>query len=106
MNTYRIRITIQARENLRNIRNYIEFELLAPLAAKNTIAEIKREIQSLETMPERIHLTPEQPWHDQGVHRARVRNYYIYFWIDEKQKTVQIISVIYVKRDQIRHLPE
>ena len=41
MNTYRIRITIQARENLRNIRNYIEFELLAPLAAKNTIAEIK-----------------------------------------------------------------
>ncbi len=104
MEEYTIRITRQAREHLREIRRYIEMELLAPIAAKNTIAAIKAEMQSLKKMPDRIHLTPEQPWHDQGVRRDRVKNYYIYYWIDEEQKKVQIIGVIYVKRDQSRQL--
>lgn len=104
MEEYRIRITRQARDHLREIRRYIEQELLSPQAAKNTIAAIKAEMQSLRKMPARIHLTPEQPWHDEGVRRDRVKNYYIYFWIDEEQKKVQIIGVIYVRRDQSRQL--
>ncbi len=104
MEQYRIRITRQAREHLLEIRRYIEKELLSPMAAKNTIAAIKAEIQSLSNMPGRVHLTPEEPWRSSGVRRTRVKNYYIYFWINEEGKTVQIISVIYVKRDQARQL--
>ena len=104
MSEYKIRITRQAREHLRYIRNYIEYELFAPIAAKHTIAAIKTKMQSLKNIPGRMHLTPEQPWHDQQVHRVRVKNYYIYFWIHEEQKTVQVIAVIYVKRDQSRQL--
>lgn len=104
MDEYRIRITRQARDHLREIRRYIEFELLAPIAAKNTIAAIKAEMRSLARMPFRAQLTPEQPWHDQGVRRDRVKNFYIYFWIDEENKRVQIIGVIYVRRDQSRQL--
>ena len=104
MSGYRIRITRQARDHLREIRRYIEHQLLAPIAAKNTIAALKAEMQSLTHMPARIHLTPEQPWHDQGVRRDRVKNYYIYFWIDEKDKKVQIIGVVYVRRNQSRQL--
>ena len=104
MEEYIVRITRQARDHLREIRRYIEQELLSPQAAKNMIAAIKAEMQSLKKMPARIHLTPEQPWHDQGVRRDRVKNYYIYFWIDEEQKKVQIIGVIYVRRDQSRQL--
>ena len=77
---------------------------IAPIAAKNTIAEIKAEMQSLTQMPSRIHLISEQPWHDQGVRRDRIKNYYIYFWVDEENKRVQIIGVIYVRRDQSRQL--
>ena len=36
MDRYTIRITRQAREHLREIRRYIEKELLAPIAAKST----------------------------------------------------------------------
>ncbi len=104
MERYRIRITRQAREHLLEIRRYIEKELLSPIAAKNTIAAIKAEIQSLSNMPGRVHLTPEEPWHSSGVRRSRVKNFYIYFWINEEGKTVQIMSVIYVKRDQARQL--
>ena len=106
MDEYRIRITRQARDHLREIRRYIEYKLLAPIAAKNTIAAIKAEMQSLTHMPDRIHLTPEQPWHNQGIRRDRVKNFYIYFWIDEENKKVQIIGVIYVRRDQSRQLEQ
>lgn len=106
MDEYRIKITSQAREQLREIRRYIEKVLLSPTTAANTLAVIKKEMQALSIMPARIHLTPEQPWHDQGIRRDRVKNYYIYFWIDEEKKIVQIIAVIYARRDQSRQLEQ
>ena len=106
MEQYSIRITRQARDHLREIRRYIEKELLSPMAAKHTIATIKAELQSLSNMPQRIHFTPEEPWRSLGVRRTRVKNFYVYFWIDEENKKVQIIGVIYVKRDQVKRLEE
>ncbi|MBQ6551473.1 MAG: hypothetical protein IJL78_08715 [Lachnospiraceae bacterium] len=46
MGDYKIRITRQARDHLREIKRYIENELVAPIAAKNTILAIKQVIQS------------------------------------------------------------
>lgn len=51
-------------------------------------------------MPERIKLTDEEPWRSEEIHRMRVRNYYVYFWIDKVKRIVQIIAVIYVAREQ------
>lgn len=104
MKTYTIRITRQAREHLKGIKKYITDELLAPDAARNTIATLKREIKSLSQMPERIKLTDEEPWQSEGVRRMRVKGYYVYFWIDEEKSKVQILSVVYVARDQAAQL--
>ena len=104
MKTYTIRITRQARDHLREIKKYITEELLAPDAARNTIATLKKEVLTLTKMPSRIKLTEEEPWRSEGIHRMRVKNYYVYFWIDEKKRTVQITSVIYVARDQVKQL--
>lgn len=104
MKTYMVRITRQAQDHLRGIKEYITNELFAPDAAKNTIAALKKEIKSLSQMPGRINLTDEEPWRSEGVHRMRVKNYYVYFWIDEDNCKVQITSVIYVARDQATQL--
>ena len=104
MKSYTVRITRQARDHLRSIKKYITEELLAPDAARNTIAVLKKEIQSLSEMPERIKLTEEEPWRSEGIHRMRVRNYYVYFWIDKDNSRVQVTSVIYVARDQAAQL--
>ena len=104
MDEHRVRITRQAKDHLKEIRRYIEQDLCAPIAAKNTIAAIKAEMKSLAPMPESVHLTPEQPWHDRGVRRGRVKNYHIHFWIDVENKIVQVIGVIYVRREQARQL--
>ena len=104
MKQYKVRITRQAREHLREIYRHISQELMAPAAAENTLAKLYKEIRSLDQMPKRIHLTPEPKWNEQGIRRMLVKNYYVYFWVDEGNARVQVTGIIYVKRDQARQL--
>lgn len=100
MDKYKIKLTKQATEHLQIIRNYISIELKAPDAAKNMLKILKKKIFSLETMPQRIKCVNEKPWHDLGFRKVKVKNYYIYFWIDENKRTIQINAIIYIKRDK------
>ena len=104
MKIYKVGITRQAREHLQGIKAYITNELLAPEAAQNTMMTLRKEIKSLSQMPERIKLTDEEPWRSEGIHRMRVKNYYVYFWIDEENARVQVTSVIYIARNQVAQL--
>ncbi|MBE0297045.1 hypothetical protein IHE59_07000, partial [Gardnerella vaginalis] len=36
-----------------------------------------------------------QPWGNLGFRKIRVKNYYIYFLVDENRKEIQILAVIY-----------
>ncbi len=104
MNVYKIKITAQAKEHLTRIRDYIAFELASLQAAKHTLKGFYEAMRTLEEMPERCQRIDEMPWHELGFRKIRVKNYYIYFWIAEEEKEVQIIAVIYVKREQARQL--
>ena len=104
MKTYSIKITEQARLQLFSIRQYIELFLMSPIAAKNTIDSIFDAIRSLSTMPKRIKTIEEKPWGDCGIRKIKVKNYYIYFWVNDKTDVVQIIAVIYAKKDQEKEL--
>lgn len=65
----------------------------------DTLAE---EIFSLDQFPYRAPLTKEEPWHGQGVHALTVKNFLVYFWVDEAAKKAQVMGVVYGRRDQ-RH---
>ena len=106
MADYKIRITRQAKGHLQEIRRYIEKELFAPDAALGTVRAIRAGIAELRQMPERIKPIEEQPWGSNGIRKIRVKNYYAYFWIDEGNRIVQVIGVIYVKRDQAKQLEQ
>lgn len=97
---YEVRITLQAQAHLHEIRDYIAQKLLAPEAAKNTVQRLGTVMASLSQMPKRVPLVEEEPWRSEGVRVRAVRNFLIYFWVNEAEKTVQIIAVIYAKRDQ------
>lgn len=101
---YKIRITRQARAHLQDIRDYIATTFLEPGTARKMVQLLRSDIQSLSEMPQRIKPIDEEPWGGYGFRRIRVKNYYVYFWINEEKKQVQIIAVIYVKRDQITQL--
>ena len=104
MDKYEIKLTKQAKQQLILIREYIATELKEPGIARKMLELLKSEIYSLETMPHRIKRIDEKPWQDLGFRKIRVKNYYIYFRIDDNSREVQIIAVIYVKMDQGRQL--
>lgn len=99
---YTVKITRQAQEQIREIVRYIRFMLQAPETAMKMLDTLQREIASLAQFPYRVPLTEEEPWHSQGIHKFSVKNYLIYFWVDEKTRTVQIIGVVYARKAQ-RH---
>ena len=97
---YEVRITLQAQAHLREIRDYIAQKLLAPEAAKSTVQRLGTVMASLSQMPKRVPLIEEEPWRTEVVRVRAVKNFLIYFWVNEAEKTVQIIAVIYARRDQ------
>ena len=105
-NGYAVKLTPQAQEHLREIANYIAYTLQEPETAKRNVEILEKAILSLSDFPARVPLTPEEPWRTQGIHKLLVKNYLVYFWIDEHRKTVEIIGIIYARRDQRHQLSQ
>lgn len=99
---YIVKLTQQAEENLREIADYIRFTLQAPGTAAKMLDILAEEIFSLDHFPYRAPLTKEEPWHSQSVHALPVKNFLVYFWVDEAAKKVQVMGIVYGRRDQ-RH---
>ena len=106
MDEYKVKVTRQAKEHLALIREYIATKLKEPIVAKRTLELLKSEMMSLQTMPYRVKCIDEQPWGELGFRKIRVKNYYVYFLVDENRKEVQILAVIYVRRDQATQLEQ
>lgn len=104
MKSYRIIVTPDAIDNMAELRAYIADILMAPDAALRHIRLIRREIATLRELPARIDPVDEEPWHSRGIRFLIVKNFYVYYRIDEATETVYILNVVYNKRDQLRIL--
>ncbi len=103
---YRIILLPEAQKDIREIVLYIAKELAAPQAALNLQDEFQKEISSLARMPKRIKTVDEWPWKDAGIRKMRVKNYYIYFLVDDVEMVVKVNAVIYVGRDQYKQMAD
>ena len=103
---YKLIILPEAQQDIRNIVLYIARELSAQQAALNLQAEFEKEIKALAKMLKRIRTVEEQPWKDAGIRKIRVKNYYIYFLVDDDEMAVKVNAVIYTGRDQARQMTD
>lgn len=101
---YKVKITEYALTQMEEIKDYIADELLAPQAAHNLLLEMKKAAASLESMPERNPLVDVEKWREQGIRKTMVKNFIMYYWMDEKYQTVHITAVVYEKRNHIMEL--
>lgn len=97
---YKLKILPEAQIDIRDIVIYIARELVAPQAALNLQDGIEKEINSLKFKPKRIKTVDEEPWKSVGIRKTRIKNYYIFFLVDDKEMSVKVIDVIYVGRNQ------
>ena len=54
--------------------------------------------------PKNKKLVDDEPWHSRGIRIFLVKNFFVYYRIDEEHKKVFILNVIYARRDQLRAL--
>lgn len=101
---YEIKVTRQALEQMRKIAHYISYDLMAPEAADNLLDDLKASILKLSVLPKKYPLIEEEPWRSECVRKIVVKNFLVYYWIDEEYNKVQVTAVIYSKRDQIKQL--
>lgn len=104
--TYIVKITTQAQGQMKEIMHYIASELKAPDAALHLLDALENAIASLSHFPHRVALTEEEPWHSNGIHRLPIKNFLVYFWIDEHNLKVQITAIVYERRNQILQLSQ
>ncbi len=101
---YKVKLTESAAKQTNNIILYISNTLMSPESAKNWSQKLRKAISGLNLMPHRHPLLEREPWKTKGVRRMTVGNFNIYYYTDEENKTVWVISVIYGRRDQLSAL--
>ena len=69
MAMYQVKITLQAKEHLALIRDYIAIQLKAPETAKNILYLFQKHMNSLSFMPQRISCIEESPWRENGIRK-------------------------------------
>ncbi|MDO4516067.1 MAG: type II toxin-antitoxin system RelE/ParE family toxin [Bacillota bacterium] len=98
--------TWKARQDLRDIYEYIAYTLLVPDTAQKMTERILQGVRTLEVMPERNPLYKEEPWYSQGVRFLPVKNSLIFYTVNPAEDSVFIARILYGGRDISRQLSE
>lgn len=106
MDLYKVDITKQAEQSMRNIALYIAQNLRNVSAAESHADAFLNAIGELSYRAPTVKTIPEQPWGEMGFRRINVKNYFIYFKIYEDRKEVSVLDIIYQGRDQRKGLCE
>ena len=96
---YDVRITAQAKNDLRGIYEYIALVLLAPENAKGQLGRLESGILGLETMPFRFREYETEPWKSRGLRVMPVDNYVVFYIPSKEESIVTVIRVMYSGRD-------
>lgn len=96
---YNIVYTRLAKNDIKEAESYISATLKNPKAALDIVIALEKAIKNLEEFPysHRVYV-PHRLL--EGEYRfIPVKNYLIFYTVDEEKKTVEISRVIYAKRD-------
>ena len=96
---YEVEVSEQADRDLREIFEYIAFELQSPENAIGQLNRLEEQILSLNTMPERYRRYEKEPWKSRGLRVLPVDNYVILYIPNSDKKVVTILRVMYAGRD-------
>lgn len=97
--SYIVRYSEDALNDLREIYTYIANELLVPETAASQVRRIRKKVRSLDFMPARYALVEWEPWHSMGMHRLPVDNFIVYYLVNNEVDTVTVVRIFYGGRD-------
>jgi toxin ParE1/3/4 len=102
--SWKVEYSAQAKQDLRNIYEYIAYSLQVPETANRQVLRIMEGIRSLDDMPFRFKLYDEEPWYSQGIRIMPVDNYFVIYLPNESDNIVSIVRIMYSGRDISKQL--
>jgi len=103
---YTIKITKIAEEDLLEVIQYISEKLKSPIAASKLLDLIEQKMIILEDSPFSCKLIDDEYFQKREIRFLQVKNYLIFFRINNDMKEVSIIRILYARRDWINILKE
>ena len=100
MNKHDIHLSNHVKKAIDQIVDYIAFVFMNPQTAIRLAEELRDEIHSLERMPSRFAIVDKGKWRTRHIRRMIVKNYYVYYRIDDEQNIVFVVDVISMRRDR------
>ena len=99
---YKVVYLPTARKQLEDADMYIAVDLFAPDAAMNLADEVDEAVQKLKEMPYRFPLYPTLYAMKHEIRFFPVKNYNVYYVVDEETKTVEIRRILHQLQKQER----
>ena len=99
---FRVRYTDTAKQDLREIAVYIAGQSKEKETAKRFVNELREKTKILETFPESGAVPNDRILKSQGYRFLVHKDYLIFFFFFEQEKTSNILSVFHAKRDYVR----
>ena len=97
--SYEVKLTPNAKQDLRSIFEYIAYELKSVQTAAGLLDRLDKEIASLNQMPERFRVYDKEPWRSRNLRIMPVEHYLVFYITDNENKTVTVIRIMYGGRD-------
>ena len=96
---YKLLITKEANNDINEIIGYIVNILKNPIAAGNLLDDIEKSYTVISDNPSAFSLCNDSRLRNDGYRKIIVKNYIVFYKVNEEQKTVYIMRVIYGRRD-------
>jgi plasmid stabilization system protein ParE len=92
-------ISEPAENDLRDIVRYISAQLSAPMTALKMMETIEDAIAELSDIPQGRPLVIDDHLSSMGYRKLIVKNYIVFFTVNEKEKVVDVERILYARRD-------
>ena len=104
MAQYRVDLSEPAENDLVAIVRHIASQLNSPISALTLMELLEKQMASLSNLPQRYPLVADERLSQLGYRKLPVRNYVVFFSIDEKNKVIDIERILYGRRDWMQIL--
>jgi addiction module RelE/StbE family toxin len=104
MAQYRVDVSETAEDDLKDIVRYTASQLSAPVSALKMMELLEGAMAGLSELPQRYSHVADERLAQMGYRKLPVKNYILFYTIDEKNKVVDVERILYGRRDWLRIL--
>jgi len=99
MSEWKVLLTPEFQQEIRDIHSYIANTLLVPETAVKQVRRIIDAAASLSVMPLRHPLYEKEPWYSRGLRKFTIDNFLVFYYPNQSTQEVVIFHVFYGGRN-------